>query len=43
MSIEIYIDIILVIFLAITALAVIYVRNLFAVAMPSPAEIEVEL
>ena len=35
MSIEIYIDIILVIFLAITALAVIYVRNLFAVAMLS--------
>ncbi|MBL41248.1 MAG: cation:proton antiporter [Rhodospirillaceae bacterium] len=35
MSIEIYIDLILVIFLAITALAVIYVRNLFAVAMLS--------
>ena len=35
MTIEIYIDLVLVIFLAITALAVIWVRNLFAVAMLS--------
>ena len=35
MSVEIYIDLILVIFLAITGVAVIYVRNLFAVAMLS--------
>lgn len=35
MSIEIYVDLILVIFLIITALAVIWVRNLFAVAMLS--------
>ena len=35
MTTEIYIDLVLVIFLAITALAVIWVRNLFAVAMLS--------
>tara|TARA_B100000686_G_scaffold90152_1_gene96812 strand:- start:48 stop:617 length:570 start_codon:yes stop_codon:yes gene_type:complete len=33
MSIELYVDLVLVVFLAITALAVIWVRNLFAVVM----------
>ena len=35
MGIEIYIDLVLVIFLAVTGIAIIYLRNLFAVAMLS--------